>query len=58
MGRGALCHRILDIGAGTGHGTLALSKGFPSEIVAVEPDQSVRAVLMLRIADRRRFACV
>ncbi|MGI5215291.1 class I SAM-dependent methyltransferase [Plantactinospora sp. CA-290183] len=43
---------ILDIGAGTGLGTLLVAETLPTaEIVAVEPSPILRAVLLSRLAD-------
>jgi hypothetical protein len=44
---------LVDVGAGSGHGTVALAEEFgAAEIVAVEPDPSMRCLLMQRIAER------
>ncbi|MGH3446762.1 MAG: methyltransferase domain-containing protein, partial [Nocardioidaceae bacterium] len=43
---------VLDIGAGTGLGTVALATALPDrEVWAVEPDPTSRAVLHARVAD-------
>ncbi|MGZ4437762.1 MAG: SAM-dependent methyltransferase [Nocardioides sp.] len=43
---------VVDIGAGTGLGTIALAEAFPDrEVLAVEPDRTARAVLAGRVAD-------
>ncbi|NHN54188.1 class I SAM-dependent methyltransferase [Calidifontibacter sp. DB0510] len=46
-------HPLVDIGCGSGLSTLELADRYPeTEIIAVEPDQATRSLLMLRIAER------
>lgn len=46
-------HPLVDIGSGSGLSTIALALQFPqTEILTVEPDPVMRALLMLRIAEQ------
>jgi hypothetical protein len=45
---------VVDIGAGTGLSTIALAEALPeAEVIAVEPAQAMRSVLMSRLAARK-----
>ncbi|ASR35788.1 hypothetical protein BAY61_13120 [Prauserella marina] len=53
--RGAAPTTAVDLGAGSGHGTLLLAELLPgAEIVAVEPSPGLRAVLLARAHDDER----
>ncbi|TWE12365.1 class I SAM-dependent methyltransferase [Rudaeicoccus suwonensis] len=46
-------HPLVDIGCGSGLSTVGLAQQFPdAEILAVEPDDRMRSLLMLRVAER------
>jgi predicted O-methyltransferase YrrM len=43
---------VVDLGAGTGLGTLVIAKALPeAEIIAVEPSSGLRAVLLSKVYD-------
>lgn len=42
---------VVDVGAGTGVGTRALSRASPAQVLAIEPSRTMRTVLLARIAD-------
>lgn len=49
---GALCSQavIVDVGAGTGVGLLALAAVTAAQLIAIEPDRTMRTALMARLA--------
>ncbi|MFT3854522.1 MAG: GNAT family N-acetyltransferase [Ilumatobacteraceae bacterium] len=47
LGRGQV---VADLGAGSGVGTLALARATAAEIVAIEPDRTMRSMLLARLS--------